>query len=144
SYAYSYNNTSGDVNMNNFSLAGPDLDNLIPMLKKALQINPNIKILATPWSAPNWMKTNNNSDGGSLQTQYYAAYANYFVKYLQAMQAQGISIWGITPQNEPENAHNNPSMSMNAGEQTNFINNNLGPAIRNAGFSTKIIAFDHN
>ncbi len=141
---YTYNQVAGDVNMNNFSLAGPDLTYLIPILKKILAINPNIKILPTPWTAPTWMKTNNGWIGGSLNTTYYAAYALYFVKYLQAMQAQGINIWAIAPQNEPGNATNEPSMTMTKEEQTNFINNNLGPSIRNAGFATKIIAYDHN
>ncbi|MEO6176661.1 MAG: RICIN domain-containing protein [Flavobacterium circumlabens] len=145
SSSYSYNETSGDVNMNNFSLNGPDLTYLIPILKKILLINPNIKILATPWSAPRWMKTNNSWVGGSLQTQYYAAYARYFVKYFAAMQAQGISIWGITPQNEPENPNNEPSMLMNSTEQKNFINTQLGPQMATAGYGNiKIIAFDHN
>jgi len=145
SSSYSYNETSGDVNMNNFSLNGPDLNYLIPIIKKIKLINPNIKILATPWSAPRWMKTNNSWIGGSLQTQYYAAYARYFVKYFAAMQAQGISIWGITPQNEPENPHNEPSMLMNSTEQKNFINQQLGPQMAAAGYGNiKIIAFDHN
>jgi len=145
SYSYSYNETSGDTNMNNFSLNGPDLTYLIPILKKVLAINPNIKILATPWSAPRWMKTNNSWVGGSLQTNYYSAYARYFVKYFQAMQAQGINIWGITPQNEPENPYNEPSMLMNSGQQKDFINNHLGPQMSAAGFGgIKIIAFDHN
>ncbi|KQO33862.1 beta-glucosidase [Flavobacterium sp. Leaf82] len=145
SSSYSYNETSGDVNMNNFSLNGPDLTYLIPIIKKIQIINPNIKILATPWSAPRWMKTNNSWIGGSLQTQYYAAYARYFVKYFAAMQAQGISIWGITPQNEPENPHNEPSMLMNSTEQKNFINQQLGPQMAAAGYGgVKIIAFDHN
>lgn len=145
SSSYSYNETSGDVNMNNFSLNGPDLTYLIPIIKKIKLINPNIKILATPWSAPRWMKTNNSWIGGSLQTQYYAAYARYFVKYFAAMQAQGISIWGITPQNEPENPHNEPSMLMNSTEQKNFINQQLGPQMAAAGYGNiKIIAFDHN
>jgi glucosylceramidase len=145
SSSYSYNETSGDINMNNFSLNGPDLTYLIPIIKKIQLINPNIKILATPWSAPRWMKTNGSWIGGSLQTQYYAAYARYFVKYLQAMEAQGIPIWAVTPQNEPENPHNEPSMLMNATEQTNFINQQLGPQMAAAGFgNVKIIAFDHN
>ncbi|MBP4139751.1 RICIN domain-containing protein [Flavobacterium geliluteum] len=145
SSSYSYNETSGDVNMNNFSLNGPDLTYLIPIIKKIQLINPNIKILATPWSAPRWMKTNNSWVGGSLQTQYYAAYAKYFVKYFAAMQAQGISIWGITPQNEPENPYNEPSMLMNSTEQKNFINTQLGPQMAAAGYGNiKIIAFDHN
>ncbi|MCD9577251.1 RICIN domain-containing protein [Flavobacterium soyae] len=143
--SYSYNETSGDTNMNNFSLNGPDLTYLIPIIKKIQLINPNIKILATPWSAPRWMKTNGSWIGGSLQTQYYAAYARYFVKYIAAMQAQGIPIWGITPQNEPENPHNEPSMLMNSTEQKNFINQQLGPQLAAAGYGgVKIIAFDHN
>ncbi|MFZ0597280.1 MAG: RICIN domain-containing protein [Flavobacterium sp.] len=145
SSSYSYNETSGDVNMNNFSLNGPDLTYLIPIIKKILLINPNIKILATPWSAPRWMKNNNSWVGGSLQTQYYSAYARYFIKYFAAMQAQGISIWGITPQNEPENPNNEPSMLMNSIEQKNFINQQLGPQMASAGYGNiKIIAFDHN
>ena len=145
SSSYSYNEAAGDTNMNNFSLNGPDLTYLIPIIKKIKLINPNIKILATPWSAPRWMKTNNSWVGGSLQTQYYAAYAKYFVKYFDAMAAQGISIWGITPQNEPENPNNEPSMLMNSTEQKNFINNQLGPQMAAAGYGgIKIIAFDHN
>jgi glucosylceramidase len=126
-----------------FSLAGPDLTYLIPMIKKIQAINPSIKILATPWSAPRWMKTNGGWVGGSLNAGNYGDYATYFLDYLNAMRAQGIEIWGITPQNEPENPYNEPSMTMNAGEQLNFINNHLGPRIRNAGY-TKIICFDHN
>lgn len=136
-----------DVNLNNFSIAAENTD-LIPILKKILAINPNIKILATPWTAPVWMKVNttgnNGFTGGSLNTAYYGSYANYFVKYIQAMKAQGITIDAITPQNEPENPYNNPSMTMTATEETNFIKNNLGPALRSAGLGTKIIVFDHN
>ena len=143
---YSYNETAGDVTMSKFSLAGLDLNYLIPILKKALAINPNIKILATPWSAPRWMKINTSSwIGSSLNTSYYAAYAKYFVKYFDAMKAQGINIWAITPQNEPENGSNEPSMLMTSTEQKNFINNNLGPEMAAAGYSgIKIIAYDHN
>lgn len=144
---FTYNQTSGDVNMNNFSLAQENTD-FLPILKAILAINPNIKILATPWTAPTWMKVNttgnNGYTGGSLNTAYYDAYARYFVKYIQAMKAQGITIDAITPQNEPLNPYNNPSMVMQANEQVNFINNNLGPQLRNAGLNTKIIAYDHN
>ncbi|MES2485137.1 MAG: glucosylceramidase, partial [Bacteroidota bacterium] len=69
---------------------------VVQMLKDILAINPNIKIVATPWSAPLWMKSNNSFVGGSLKTEYYAAYAQYFVKYLQAMQAEGVNITAIT------------------------------------------------
>jgi len=142
---YSYDDTPADEALANFSLTGPDLTYLIPILQKVLAINPTLKIVATPWSPPRWMKTNNAWVGGSLNTFYYAAYAAYFVKYIDAMKALGISIWAITPQNEPENPNNNPSMSMTSSEETNFINNNLGPALANGGHSNvRIIAYDHN
>ncbi|MES2431446.1 MAG: glycoside hydrolase family 30 beta sandwich domain-containing protein [Bacteroidota bacterium] len=144
SSVYTYNQTSGDVNMTNFSLNGPDMTYLIPILKKILVINPNIKILAVPWTAPLWMKSNNNSVGGSLLVANYAAYANYFVKYIQAMKAQGINIWAITPQNEPGNSNNNPSMLMTSAQQITFLNSNLGPALTAANLTTKIIVYDHN
>jgi len=146
---FTYNQTAGDFNMNNFSISAENQD-LLPILKKIIAINPSIKIIATPWTAPTWMKVNttgnNGYTGGSLNTAagYYDAYARYFVKYLQAMQAQGITIDAITPQNEPLNPYNNPSMVMQPAEEANFIKNNLGPQIRAAGFQTKIIAYDHN
>lgn len=127
-----------------FSLNGPDLTYLIPILKKALAINSGIKILATPWSAPRWMKSNQAWVGGELMTSYYQAYANYFKRYLDAMKAQGINIWAITPQNEPLHGGNEPSMTMTKEQQLSFINSHLGPTLRNAGYSTLIIAYDHN
>ncbi len=131
-----------DINLTNFSLA---IDSqLINLLKDILLINPNIKIMATPWSAPVWMKDNGSSVGGSLQQQYYGVYAQYFVKYIQAMQQEGITINAITPQNEPLHGGNNPSMLMTATQQADFIKNNLGPAFQSAGISTKIVAYDHN
>ncbi|WP_326983608.1 glycoside hydrolase family 30 beta sandwich domain-containing protein [Chryseobacterium sp. MYb264] len=117
---------------------------LIQMLKDILVINPNIKILATPWSAPVWMKDNGNTKGGSLKPEYYGVYAQYFVKYIQAMKAQGIKIDAITPQNEPLHPGNNPSMYMTSGNQATFIKNNLGPAFQAANITAKIIAYDHN
>ncbi len=132
-----------DSGMTQFSLNGPDLTYLVPVIKQVLTIAPSIKIIATPWTAPNWMKSNNSSIGGSLNTIYYDAYATYFVKYIQAMQQQGILIYAITPQNEPENPNNNPSMTMTSTEETNFILK-LGPALAGANLTTKIIVFDHN
>ena len=114
------------------------------MLKEILAINPNIKILATPWSPPVWMKDNTSFIGGSLQPQYYGVYAQYFVKYIQQMKAEGITIDAITPQNEPLHPGNNPSLLMLAAQQADFIKNHLGPALRTAGLSTKIIIWDHN
>jgi glucosylceramidase len=132
-----------DAGLTHFSIAQESTD-LIPVLKKILAINPGIRILASPWSAPVWMKTNGSFTGGSLNTAYYDAYARYFVKYIQAMQAQGIPIDAVTPQNEPLNPYNNPSMVMQASEQANFIKNNLGPQFQAAGITTRIICWDHN
>lgn len=132
-----------DVSLAHFSL-DPDQAEVIPLLKEILSINPSIKILAVPWSAPTWMKDNNNTVGGSLQTQYYNVYAQYFVKYIQQMKANGITIDAVAPQNEPLNPNNNPSLVMTAAEQTGFIKNALGPAFQAAGLTKKIIIYDHN
>lgn len=132
-----------DVNLDHFDLR-QDISKVIPVMKKILAINPAIKILGSPWTAPVWMKDNENSVGGSLQPQYYSVYANYFVKYIEAMKAEGIAIDAITPQNEPLHGGNNPSMVMTATQQADFIKNHLGPAFQNAGLNTKIIIWDHN
>ena len=132
-----------DVSLDQFSL-NPDINDVIPMLKEILAINPQIKILATPWSPPTWMKDNNNFIGGSLKPEYYGVYANYFVKYIQKMKQEGISITAITPQNEPLHPGNNPSMFMSAQQQAVFIKNHLGPAFVSANLPTKIIIYDHN
>ena len=134
---------STDLDLANFSLE-KDKTGVIALLKEILAINPKILILATPWSAPLWMKDKDSFVGGRLQAQYYDVYAKYFVKYIQQMKAEGIVIDAVTPQNEPLHGGNNPSMEMSALEQTNFIKNNLGPAFKAANITTKIIAYDHN
>jgi glucosylceramidase len=135
--------TSTDPTLKYFTL-GYDYKYLIPVLKEILAINPDIKILGSPWSAPLWMKTNKSSVGGSLKTEYYSVYAQYFVKYIQAMKAEGITIDAITVQNEPLHDGNNPSMKMLPADQAAFVKNNLGPAFAAAGIKTKIIIYDHN
>lgn len=132
-----------DLKLEKFNL-GPDLNDVVPLLKEILAINPKIRIMGSPWSPPVWMKDNGNSKGGSLLPQYYQVYAEYFVKYIQAMKAQGIVIDAITPQNEPLHPGNNPSMFMPALQQAEFIKNNLGPAFAKANIKTKIVVYDHN
>jgi glucosylceramidase len=135
-----------DTTLASFSL-NPDQaggTGLIPLLKEIIAIRPSIKIIATPWSAPVWMKDNNNFKGGSLLPEYYSVYARYFVKYIQSMQDEGISIDAITPQNEPLNPDNNPSLYMTAPQEADFVKNELGPAFHDAGITTKIIIYDHN
>lgn len=145
-HVFSYNDLPAgqtDVEMTKFSLE-PEKADLIPVLKEILAINPNIKILGSPWSAPTWMKTNNATKGGSLKPEYFDAYAKYFVKYIQEMKAEGIAIDAITIQNEPLHPGNNPSMYMTALDQADFIKKSLGPAFEAANIKTKIIVYDHN
>ncbi len=143
---FSYNDLSygeTDVALTKFDL-GYDKKYLIPVLKEILAINPAIKIMGSPWSAPVWMKTNGDTRGGSLKSEYFDAYALYFVKYIQAMNAEGINIDAITIQNEPLHPGNNPSMFMPAEEQAIFIKKSLGPAFASNKINTKIIVYDHN
>jgi len=113
-------------------------------LKRILAINPEIKILCSPWSPPAWMKTNGETHGGNLKPEFYKAYAQYFVKYIKGMKSHGITIDALTIQNEPLNPKNNPSMVMEASEQAEFIAGSLGPALEAAKLKTKIILYDHN
>ncbi len=132
-----------DPSLAKFSIA-KDKEFLIPVLKEILAINPNIKFLASPWSPPVWMKTNGSSIGGSLKPEYYATYAQYFVKYIRAMEAEGIVIDAITVQNEPLHQGNNPSLLMPAPEQALFVKKYLGPLFEKENIKTKIIIYDHN
>ncbi len=132
-----------DPTLQYFNLSKDTL-HLIPILKEILAINPNITLMGSPWSPPVWMKTNGSSVGGNLRTEFYGAYAQYFVNYIQAYKSLGITIDAITPQNEPQHGGNNPSMVMSAAQQADFIKNHLGPAFQAAGITTKIIVWDHN
>lgn len=146
SFVFSYNDLQKgetDPELKKFSLS-QDYKDVIPVMKEILALNPDIKILGSPWSAPAWMKTNNDVRGGRLKPELYGTYALYFVKYIQAMKNAGITIDAITIQNEPVNSRNTPSMTWFENEQSDFIKNNLGPAFEKAGLKTKIILFDHN
>ena len=145
-HVYSYDDIPAgetDPQLKNFTLKDDRVD-LLPVLKEILAIDPHIQILGSPWSAPAWMKTNGNVKGGELKHEYYEAYANYFVKYIQGMKAEGVTIAAVTPQNEPLNPKNTPSMVMEAPAEADFIRNNLGPAFKSAAIKTKIILYDHN
>jgi len=142
-YTYDDLSSGTDYNLNQFSLA-PSMPDLIPVLKKIVAINPGIKILGSSFSPPAWMKTNNQLVGGTLRTSAYPVFANYLVKYVQAMKAQGIPIDAITPQNEPRDSTEDPSMYFTPAQEASFIKNNLGPAFKAAGLTTKIICYDHN
>ena len=138
--------------LENFAVHKEDSDWLFPVLKEIYAINPDVKIIASPWSAPLWMKCDNLSNkgawyqwtSGQLNPDHYADYAEYFVKWIQTMEAEGFNIYAMTVQNEPLNRGNSMSMYMTWQEQRDFIRTALGPAFKKAGIKTKILVFDHN
>ena len=151
--SYSYDDLPAgqtDPSLTHFSISH-DTAYIVPVLQQALALNPSLKFMANPWSPPAWMKTNGsmigsvNGNTGTLIASDYAPLAQYFVKFIQAYQAQGIPIYAITPQNEPLYAPNNyPGMYWAASDENNFIKNYLSPALASAGLSTKILGYDHN
>ena len=132
-----------DPGLKRFSLREDEVD-LIPVLKEILAISPKLQILASPWSAPSWMKDNEAPKGGKLRPQLYPVYAAYLVRYLQGMAAHGVPVVAITMQNEPLNPKNTPSMVMEAPEEQTFLRDAFGPALHKAGLGTKVVLFDHN
>ncbi|WP_026968251.1 glycoside hydrolase family 30 protein [Algoriphagus terrigena] len=132
-----------DPELLQFSLSHDTLD-VIPVLKQILKINPDIKLMASPWSPPAWMKDNKDTRGGSLLEEFEPNYACYLVKYLREMEALGITIDALTIQNEPLHPGNNPSLLMLPEQQARFIGLHLGPAFEDAGIKTKIVVYDHN
>ncbi|HEY0533301.1 MAG TPA: RICIN domain-containing protein [Actinoplanes sp.] len=141
---FSYDDTAGDTALSHFSVAH-DNAYVLPLLQQAKQINPATTFMATPWSPPAWMKTSNSMIHGTLTPADRTAYAGYFVKFIQAYGAAGVPISLVTPQNEPDNDPGNyPGMKWPSTDEATFVNSYLGPAIQNAGLSTKILAYDHN
>jgi glucosylceramidase len=136
----------------NFKIHEYDKRDLIPILKEIRAINPKIKILASPWSCPKWMKVKDLSHlqpydhwtSGQLNPKYYQDYADYFVKFIQEMGKEGIPIESITIQNEPLNRGNSMSLYMTWQEQADFIRTALGPKFEAGGIHAKIMVFDHN
>lgn len=146
SFVFSYDdmpNGKSDWQLKHFSLA-QDLNDVVPVMKEILAVNPDIEILASPWSAPAWMKTNNDVQGGKLRKECYDVYARYFVRYIQEMAEQGIRVKALTIQNEPLNSRNTPSMAWTPQEQAEFISEYLGPLFQKNGIATEIVLFDHN
>ena len=134
---------AADPELARFNLSAGDRE-VTPMLRQILRINPAIKIIASPWSAPPWMKNNGSYVAGRLKPEHYSEYARYFVKYLEAMRGHGIHVSAVTPQNEPQNPRNEPSMVMSASEQAAFIKDYLGPELRKGAPETEILCWDHN
>lgn len=145
---YSLCDTKG---LEHFRLHNDETQYVIPILKEILAINPDLKIMAAPWTCPKWMKIKSLSNpvgydswtSGTLNPAYYEDYAQYFVRFVQAFAAEGISIYAVTPQNEPLNRGNCASLYMPWAEEAAFVNK-LAPAFAHAGITTKIYCFDHN
>jgi len=144
---YSYDDQATgqtDEDLSDFSI-DHDLIDIIPLVKQAQALNPNLKVMMSPWSPPAWMKTSGSMVGGSLKSTYFDQYAQYFVKTIQAYQAQGIDLFAITVQNEPLYVPKNYAGSgMSPDQQASFIKNALKPAFKAAGIDTLILAYDHN
>ena len=132
--------------MRRFSIAH-DRKEILPLLRQALALNPQIKVMASPWSPPAWMKTNQSLIGGRLidEPRIYAAYARYFVKFVQAYKRAGVPVHAVTVQNEPQNRKPDayPGMDMPVAQQAKLIEA-LGPALKRARLRTKILGYDHN
>ena len=123
------------------------MDDLIPMIKSAQKVSKEgFRILASPWTAPPWMKDNNAYVGGKLLPEYHDSWALFFSKYIKAYQEQGIPIWGVTVENEPlGNGNNWESMHYTPKEMTDFVRDYLGPKLETDGFGeVKILGYDQN
>ncbi len=132
-----------DYNLNHFNITY-DLPYIIPTLQQILAINPNVKIMGSPWSPPAWMKTSGQIGGGSLKSDVYPTYANYFVKFIKAYATHGITIDAITLQNEPYyEPWSYGGCHMEPAEQIKLVKE-MGPAFANNNITTKIIVWDHN
>ena len=134
-----------------FAIPAVEKDGIFPVLKEILEINPEIKIMGSPWSCPKWMKGTvadpskpyDSWTGGRLNPAYYDDYAEYFVQWVTEMEENGFPIYAITMQNEPLNKGNSMSLYMPWEDQLAFVKK-LGPAFRKAGIDTKILCYDHN
>ena len=130
-----------DPALNRFTIAA-DREEVLPVLKAARAVFPGLRVMATPWSAPAWMKTSGRLAGGSLRPDAYPVYAQYFRRFLEAYASEGVPVYAVSVQNEPQHEAAYPSMRMAATEQAAFVRDHLGPALAPGG--TRILAWDHN
>ena len=144
---YAYAETPGDVELKHFSI-DHDRRQLIPMIKEAARVaGQPLNLIASPWSPPAWMKTNGQmNQGGKLKPEYRAAWANYYVRYVQEYQKEGLPIWGLSVQNEPAAVQTWDSCIYTAEEERDFVRDHLGPTLEQAGLSgsIKLLIWDHN
>jgi glucosylceramidase len=141
---YSFDDGAADPTLSNFSIAH-DQAYILPLIQQAKALNPQMKLLASPWSPPGWMKSTNSMNSGTLLPADYTPFANYLVKYLQAYQAAGVTYDYLTLQNEPLNQTTAyPSMYMDAPTQLTLMRDYVLPAMTSASLTTKLFVYDHN
>lgn len=142
---YSYAPEEGDMELNSFSIE-EDRDDIIPMIREAMAVSEDgFKIMASPWTAPPWMKDNKDWRGGKLLPEYYDTWALFYSKYIDAYKEEGIDIWGFTVENEPLGNDNNwESMHYTPEEMSLFVKNHLGPKLEADGHDVKILGYDQN
>jgi glucosylceramidase len=146
SYTYA---RDGDTALTSFNIA-PDLKVRVPLLRAMLAAGrahgTEVRVFASPWSAPAWMKSNGSMlGGGALLPAYRDTWARYVVKFVQAYEGAGVPLWGLSVQNEPMAKQTWESMVFTAEDETRYLADHLGPALRAAGLgSRKIIVWDHN
>ncbi len=133
-----------DPALKHFSLA-PERDDVIPATKQALALNPQLQVMASPWSAPGWMKTTDSLVQGQLRPEFYGAFANYMVRYVEAMKAEGVPIFALTLQNEPHfEPPDYPGMRLTPRARAAIVGQHLGPLLKAKGMKTQILEWDHN
>jgi glucosylceramidase len=138
--------SDGDKELKSFNIAH-DEKFKIPLIKKVITATGGkINFFISPWSPPAWMKDNNDMlHGGKLKPEFYQSWANYYIKYINALEKNGIHIWGLSVQNEPMAKQTWESCMYTAEEEKNFIKNYLGPTLQKNNLSSKkLIAWDHN
>lgn len=144
---YSYDDMpkgQSDPKLEHFSITPAEAD-VVPVVKAALKLNPDLKIMASPWSAPGWMKTSDDLIGGGMRTDTYAPFADYMVRYVEAMQKDGVPVFALTLQNEPGyEPKTYPGELLPPEQRAHIIGGYLGPALKAAGLSTRILDYDHN
>ncbi|HXB54076.1 MAG TPA: glycoside hydrolase family 30 beta sandwich domain-containing protein [Vicinamibacteria bacterium] len=142
---YSYDEGEPDPQLKRFSIDG-DREFVLPIIRRARAINPDLFLLATPWSPPNWMKDNDSMLGGTIRRRYLDAYADYFVKFLQAYRDEGVFVNAVSAQNEVDTDQDSsmPACLFPQEIEVRFVAKSLGPALERAGIESKIWLIDHN
>ncbi len=142
---YSYDDTPGDVKLSHFSIAH-DLKYRVPFIQAALaEAHTSFTLFASPWSPPAWMKTNGDmAHGGQLKPEDKQAWADYYVRFIQAYKQQGIPVWGVTVQNEPMSVQSWESCLYSGADERDFVRDFLGPTLRKSGLDAHLMIWDHN